>query len=62
MNKRAAVNKFLLVFLALFLAGGAYWYAYARSSGPTEEAFTLASVQYATLTETVSATGILSRC
>jgi HlyD family secretion protein len=57
----ATLKKLLILFgfLALCIAGGAYWYGYARPSGPAEEGFTLASAQYATLTETVSATGIL---
>src|SRR2546426_1059766 len=55
------MKKLLVV---LVLAGAAVlawatWSYYFRSSGSAEESFTLAPVKYGSLTETVSATGLL---
>jgi HlyD family secretion protein len=56
----ATVKKLLiLLILIAAAAGGAYWYNRAHSGPNGEVSYTLMSVEYGSLTETVSATGIL---
>jgi HlyD family secretion protein len=49
----------LLVLLGAAIAAVAYWFAQPRSVAVGEEAFTLAPVEWESLTESVSATGLL---
>ncbi len=48
-----------LVLLGVILTAGTYWYSQVRSRAVGDESFTLIPVEWGTLTETVSATGIL---
>jgi HlyD family secretion protein len=58
---RFAVKKLvmLLVFLGVILAGGAYWINHSHSSEISEDAYTLAPIEWGSMSEVVSATGIL---
>jgi len=55
------VKKLLIfiVILGVVLAGGAYWLHHPRTVPVSEELFTYAPVEYGTLRETVSASGVL---
>jgi HlyD family secretion protein len=49
----------ILVLLGLVLVAGAYWLNYSWSNHNGEEGFTLASAEWGSLAETVSATGLV---
>ncbi len=49
----------LLIVVGVVLIAGAYWFNHSRSGKNGENSYTFASVEWGTLTETVSATGAL---
>lgn len=49
----------LLTLVAVVLAGGAYWISNTRNAAAAEDGYTLAPAEFGSMTETVSATGVL---
>jgi HlyD family secretion protein len=45
--------------VGLLATGGVYWWKYARTGSPGEDAYTLAPIEYGPMVESVSATGLL---